>query len=249
MLRLLYEVDEIHVQKKSKLANRFPAALKFCAMWLRAWHLNVLYDVIASKMADERPILVTGFGPFRGHPVNSSWAAVQDMKENHTIEHKGRQIPFVIREIPVVYETVKTEIPKLWDEVKPRLCVHVGVAGRTQAIRLEKYARNVGYNSTDIHRKVPDNQVCVHEGPDEICTQFNIEQICQKASEKLTDIQFISSSDAGRYLCDFIYYTSLHLNQGPVLFVHVPDLDNPYSKQQLSLALKHILECLLQEMN
>ena len=200
-------------------------------------------------MADERPILVTGFGPFRGHPVNSSWAAVQDMKDNHTIEHKGKQIPFVIREMPVVYNIVKTEIPKLWEEVKPRLCVHVGVAGRTQSIRLEKYARNVGYNSTDIHKKIPDNHICVHEGPDEICTPFNVEQICQRASEKLTDIQFITSSDAGRYLCDFIYYTSLHLNQGPVLFVHVPDLDNPYSKQQLSLALKHILECLLQDMD
>ena len=125
-------------------------------------------------MADERPILVTGFGPFRGHPVNSSWAAVQDMKDNHTIEHKGKQIPFVIREMPVVYNIVKTEIPKLWEEVKPRLCVHVGVAGRTQSIRLEKYARNVGYNSTDIHKKIPDNHICVHEGPDEICTRSTL---------------------------------------------------------------------------
>ena len=92
--------------------------------------LRMYHDVI-SKMADEKPILVTGFGPFRGHPVNSSWIAVQDLKENHTIEHRGRQIPIVIREVPVVYDTVKTEIPKLWDDVNydrnPRLYVFLQI--------------------------------------------------------------------------------------------------------------------------
>ena len=29
---------------------------------------------------DRGPVLVTGFGPFRHHPVNASWAAVQELE-------------------------------------------------------------------------------------------------------------------------------------------------------------------------
>lgn len=200
-------------------------------------------------MADERPVLVTGFGPFRGHPINASWVAVQELKQKLAIEHNGKEVQLEVREIPVVYDFVQSEIPKLWEEVKPRFCVHVGVAGRTNVIRIEKYGRNVGYHSMDIQKKVPIENVCVLNGPNEICTRFNTDLLCKKASERMKDVDFVVSSDAGRYLCDYIYYTSLHLNQGPVLFIHVPDLDHPYSSGELAMALKHILECLLEEID
>ena len=57
-----------------------------------------------------------------------------------------------------------------------------------------------------------------------------------------------SLEDAGRYLCDFIYYKSLHLCQCPVLFVHVPPLDKPYSAEQLGQGLKDLLEVLVSKL-
>ena len=91
--------------------------------------------------------------------------------------------------------------------------------------------------------------VCVPNGPEAIQTRFNVERICEQVSKQQVDVTFEVSRDAGRYLCDFIYYTSLHLNMSPVVFVHVPELNKPYSADQLAVALKKIVEVLLEEMN
>lgn len=42
----------------------------------------------------------------------------------------------------------------------------------------------------------------------------------------------------GRYLCDYTYYTSLHLGKGCAAFIHVPPIGRPYSSQDLGRALQ-----------
>ena len=42
------------------------------------------------------------------------------------------------------------------------------------------------------------------------------------------------SCDAGHYLCDFVFYKSLHSSQGKALFIHVPPLNKPFSKEELA---------------
>ena len=50
-----------------------------------------------------------------------------------------------------------------------------------------------------------------------------------------------------RYLCEFIYHTSLKADIAPALFVHVPCLDLPYTKEELADALKHIILAALRQ--
>ena len=101
---------------------------------------------------------------------------------------------------------------------------------------------------SDIHGKRPKGQCCVPGGPECLQTKFNLHKIVDKVSRRQGDVEFVVSSDAGRYLCDFIYYTSLHVNSTPVLFVHVTELEKPYSVHQLAKALKNIIEVVLEEM-
>ena len=199
-----------------------------------------------SREDDPSPILVTGFGPFHQHKVNASWEAVKDLV-SLGVKHKGEEIPVEIREVPVIYEIVSKLIPELWDEFKPRLCVHVGVSPY-KCIKIEKVGNNVGYGMPDIVYKTPTNGKCVENGPHQIETIFNVEDVCREACLKQPDIIIEHSNDAGRYLCDFTYYTSLYQQKGPVIFIHVPPLDDPYSKAQLSQALQNIIECLLHAM-
>ena len=100
----------------------------------------------------------------------------------------------------------------------------------------------------DIYGKRPNGHCCVPDGVDYLQTEFDVPKIVEKVSGRQKDVDFVISFDAGRYLCDFIYYTSLHLNMTPVLFVHVTNLENPYTVHQLAKALKNIIEVILEEM-
>ena len=56
---------------------------------------------------------------------------------------------------------------------------------------------------------------CVSGGPHCIETTFDLKKVLEKVSARQTDVQFAVSTDAGRYLCDFVYYTSLHADCAP----------------------------------
>ena len=50
------------------------------------------------------------------------------------------------------------------------------------------------------------------------------------------------SCDAGHYLCDFVFFKSLHSSQGKSLFIHVPPLNKPFSKEELAAIIVEVLE-------
>lgn len=84
-------------------------------------------EVVSDGCQAERPVLVTGFGPFGHHTVNASWVAVSGLKKLG-VEHNARQVPLEAKEIPVVYDIVSSVVPQLYERFNPRLCVHVGVS-------------------------------------------------------------------------------------------------------------------------
>eukprot|EP00730_Choanoeca_flexa_P004313 TRINITY_DN11659_c0_g1_i2.p2 TRINITY_DN11659_c0_g1~~TRINITY_DN11659_c0_g1_i2.p2 ORF type:complete len:180 (+),score=16.67 TRINITY_DN11659_c0_g1_i2:321-860(+) len=53
------------------------------------------------------------------------------------------------------------------------------------------------------------------------------------------------STDAGLYLCEFTYFTSLHYGYCPALFLHVPPFDDPYSPDDLNKYVKVVIQVLL----
>ena len=190
------------------------------------------------------PVLVTGFGPFYGHSVNASWVAVQEMAELTVHNSDGSHCNLEIREIPVEYEAVSSEVPKLWKNVNPRFCVHVGVSPY-DCVMIEQVAQNSTYHLSDVKGKCPTSGVCVQDGPSHIKTQVDVQRVVTHVMTAQSEVKVSASNDAGRYLCDFIYYTSLHCGDAPVIFIHVPPLNKPYSSAQIAKALKLIIEAVL----
>ena len=201
-----------------------------------------------TRQKADRPItlLVTGFGPFHHHKVNASWEAVKELV-GVGVKCGGEDVHIEIREMPVVYRSVQENLESIWDKVKPDLCIHVGVSPYN-VIKLEKRGSNTGYCYPDNMLSCPVDGICKPGGPNIIETPFDLDKICQQVTLRQNDVKVEISTDAGQYLCDFIYYSSLHLKMAPVLFVHVPPLDAPYSLRQLAESLKNIAECLLIEM-
>ncbi len=68
-------------------------------------------------MTDKRvfTVLVTGFGPWQGFPINESSVCVQNLWDLKWPSN----IKLITRELPVVYDIVKSEVPKLWTDFTP----------------------------------------------------------------------------------------------------------------------------------
>ncbi|XP_042075915.1 pyroglutamyl-peptidase 1-like isoform X1 [Haplochromis burtoni] len=198
-------------------------------------------------MASKKKIVVTGFEPFAEHTVNSSWVAVQHWVCSQELERLGlgEAVDLYVCEMPVEYQAVKRLLPSLWKENQPQLVVHVGVSGLATTVTLERCGHNKGYTRPDNCSFCPASQCCVENGPDCIKSILDMDTICKRVNDAGIGITVSTSEDAGRYLCDYTYYTSLHLGKGRAAFVHVPPLAKPYSGKDLGRALQAVIQEML----
>nr|CAG4638778.1 EOG090X0F1W [Cyclestheria hislopi] len=190
-------------------------------------------------------VLVTGFGPFGTHEINASWEAVK-LLPNTGIE-KELNISLIVHEIPVEYDYVKRNIPILWQVYKPKLTIHVGVSGSAHEVNLERQAFNSGYKSRDNCDCVPVDNQCIPGAPDCVQTGLNMGLVCQQMIDSSCEVTACVSDDPGRFLCDYIYYSSLNIDASRAAFIHVPVLGKPYTALQLAQALKIAIKSMLEQ--
>ena len=62
-------------------------------------------------------------------------------------------------------------------------------------------------------------------------------------------IETAVSSDAGNYICDFVYFKSLHATGRRSLFVHVPELGKGLTVQQMTEGLRIIVTNVIKQMD
>jgi pyrrolidone-carboxylate peptidase len=128
------------------------------------------------------------------------------------------------------------------DSQKPHydLVLFIGVAPKRTDFTLETRAHPTGYNKPDIYDNVIGDDAFPTEGEDAapkvLKSGYNVNEVARVWKEACGDIPVRPSMDAGRYLCEFIYYTGLweYWRRGyrvgtgetgcfvPVLFLHVP---------------------------
>ncbi|KAI4495598.1 hypothetical protein M0802_008610 [Mischocyttarus mexicanus] len=192
---------------------------------------------------NKKTILITGFGPFDKHIVNASWEAVKELS-NLWLQSKLCDIQLITKQIPVSYQYVSTEISKLWEEHNPIIVIHVGVSHKASCLTIEHIAHNVGYIRPDIDGKRP-HESCV--GCHVLETKIDVNRLCDSINEnsKENGCTACISHDAGRYLCEYIFYQSLNIKTHKTLFVHVPDL-NVYSSMQTAKGLYDIIYFLVE---
>ncbi|XP_061797680.1 pyroglutamyl-peptidase 1-like [Nerophis lumbriciformis] len=192
-------------------------------------------------MGNKRKVLVTGFEPFGEHAVNSSWVAVQELERLGL----GDAVDLHVCEVPVEYQAVQSLLPSLWKQHTPQLVVHVGVSGLASTVTLEQCGHNKGYRRLDNCSFCPASQCCMEEGPDCISSVLDMDTVCRRVGHSGLGVAVSVSKDAGRYLCDYTYYSSLFLSNGRSAFIHVPPLGKPYSSQELGRALQAVVQEML----
>ncbi|XP_078063385.1 pyroglutamyl-peptidase 1-like protein isoform X1 [Mustelus asterias] len=192
-------------------------------------------------------VLLTGFGPFRQYIRNPSWAAVQELKELGL----GENIRVETVELPVHYHRTRELVTRMWETQHPQLAVHVGVATASKVIILEQCGKNHGYKDRDVSGLCPTGNCCVEGGPKVIESVINMRAIWKRLSG--TEIGIIYSRDAGRYLCDYAYYLSLHHGDRKAAFIHIPQLKDGITSgifgKILQLIVREMLEQLETELH
>jgi len=187
-------------------------------------------------------ILLTGFGLFGGLQENPSWSAVKEV--NKTWEEANTRL--IIKEIPVTYDYIDNQIPVLLDDSKPDIVIHVGVNSHSKdVINLETCAHSYGYNKSDANK--------CHCNPSKHChqeclyTSVNTGEIFAKCNGSYPPVAM--SCNAGRFLCEYVYYTSMkHSHNAPVLFVHVPLLTYDVTLEVVTKVLLKIVNCCVEQL-
>lgn len=208
----------------------------------------------ASGKRKEVTVLVTGFGPFQTkYPVNPSFEITQSLPASIPAPTAdGSQINIISYGTPirVCYEEVQELVPKLHEAYIDTvdLVLHIGMASGRNFYALEQIAHRDGYHK---HKDLDDRTLPEDDGlirfPDcqeHLTTSLDYAEVLRRWQSIILglpedsagfDADCRPSHDAGHYLCDYTYFSSLawygrrsgSVDGGkppdrPVLFLHVP---------------------------
>jgi pyroglutamyl-peptidase len=165
-------------------------------------------------------VLITGFGPFPGAPFNPSAALAKALARRRRPALAG--IERSTHVFATTYASVDRDVPKLFaQKQRPDVVLMLGVAGRRRQLCIETRARNaVSLLFPDASGHRPRHGVIKLRGPAALTGNAPFARLAGAAATKAR-----LSRDAGRYLCNYVYWRALEHARGTrplVQFVHIP---------------------------
>lgn len=170
-------------------------------------------------------ILVTGFGPFPGAPVNPTAAMIEALAADRAALDDVGEIRTEI--LAVEYDTVPERLAGIAAGFAPDIAIHFGLSARAEGFTLERLARN------EIAAGRPDNSgaqpqaACIVENGEDHPSTLPLDEIAAALSR--AGLPHSWSDNAGGYLCNYIFYLSRSPHFADYMppvsgFVHVPPL-------------------------
>jgi pyroglutamyl-peptidase len=191
----------------------------------------------AGRPARPRVLLLTGFGPFPGYPVNPSWEAARRL-EGHAV---GGLLVRTAR-LDVAYARAADQLLGAIARTRPDAVLCLGVAPGTR-MRVERVARNRDTSpAADVDGRVGGDRAIHPGGPTAIPTRLPARAVLEALSE--AGFNACLSDDAGGYLCNHVFYVALDETPAsvPAGFVHVPPLGAPWTVERLVCAVETVVE-------
>ncbi|WP_421851950.1 hypothetical protein [Oricola sp.] len=149
-------------------------------------------------------VLVTGFTPFPGAPVNPT---------EHLIGHFERHAPRIASDaafrfavLPVEYGSAVEALEEAAGTFDPHVAIHFGLADEAAGFRLERLARNA------ITAPKPDNTGRLPEageifrGGGPVRSTLPLDEMAETLRALNLPVEW--SDDAGGYLCNYVFYHS-----------------------------------------
>jgi pyroglutamyl-peptidase len=185
-------------------------------------------------------VLLTGFEPFGGDPVNPSSEAVHVVGERWS----GPEA-LVTAVLPVTFRGAAERLRALIAEHQPEVVIASGLAGGRAAIGVERVAVNL------IDARIPDNDgeqpVDTPSMPGAASAHFAtlpVKAIAQRISDAGVPAEV--SYSAGTFVCNHVFFTALEAAAPGTRagFVHVPWSTEHAPSDAASLSLDDIVRAL-----
>jgi pyroglutamyl-peptidase len=167
-------------------------------------------------------ILLTGFGPFPGVPVNPTGLLMARIASG--------KVPFPDAEISTltldtVYARAHAMLEEALRRLQPHALISFGVAVGETTYRLERLAVNWTEAATPDAEGVLRPKGPITAGPAEYRSSLPLAEM--EAAIAAAGIPVRLSDSAGRYVCNHAYYCALHhlaaaAPATPAGFIHVP---------------------------
>jgi pyroglutamyl-peptidase len=166
-------------------------------------------------------VLVTGFGPFPGVPVNATMGLVPDLVQAARRALPGVRVASAI--LATEWATAPMRVDALIAEAEPDLVVHFGVSPRARGFEIETRASSACAPLPDASGALPPAAEIRTENTHlaaSLPAHYLVARLRRRA------IPAFASRDAGAYLCNALLYHSLdrarEARSRRVGFVHIP---------------------------
>lgn len=171
-------------------------------------------------------LLMTGFAPFPGVEVNPTELLIRYFQDGAV--PLPYHLTLIAEVLPTAFDLAGSRIRELIRDELPDAVLCLGVAQKRAEINLERVAHNWD------EARIPDNmsvqrsgEKIVPDGAEVYYSTLPVEQI--KSCLDAANIESVLSDDAGRYVCNHVFYSARHEIELlglkiPCGFVHVPGL-------------------------
>lgn len=174
--------------------------------------------------ASDQPVrvLVTGFGPFPGISHNASASLVLALG-NSPVAAPGLEVTTAI--IPVVWASARAATRQAVARFQPHAVLHFGVSRQASGFEIETRALNMSGPKEDHAGVVRPEKPLVQRGKPVLMSTLPPHDLVGALTAD--GLPAALSEDAGRYLCNAVFYWSLYdceTDGRLVSFVHMPAL-------------------------
>ena len=170
-------------------------------------------------------VLVTGFDPFGGDPINPSWLIASALHRRQIAGHR-----VLAAQLPTVFGASLQRLHALLAQHRPALVICLGLAGGRTALSLERVAINVN------DARIPDNAGAqpidtpvIAGAPAAYFSSLPIKAMRQAI--QAAGVPAEVSQTAGTFVCNHVFYGLMHrlataraLRRTRGGFIHVPML-------------------------
>jgi pyroglutamyl-peptidase len=166
-------------------------------------------------------ILVTGFGPFPGAPVNPTEGLVRTLARM-----RAPRRDIVTHVFRTSYAAVDEELPALLGRHRPDALLMFGLAAATPRLRIETWARNSVSPLADAAGAIPGLRLIAPGRSPALALPTPARALLAAARRARVDAAI--SEDAGDYLCNYLCWRAASAARRPgrprlAGFIHVPE--------------------------